>query len=94
LNLSVYIILYMDILLADSSEGDLLQTSALIQQALKFWGVVVAPEKIQRQCLFQCLGPQLYARQIVAQKTQERKDDLLRIIFKSFPEMFLAKTSP
>ena len=45
----MYIILYMDILLADSSEGDLLQTSALIQQALKFWGVVVAPEKIQRQ---------------------------------------------
>ena len=51
------------ILLADPPEGVLLQTFAL-----KFWGVVVAPEKIQRQYLFQYLGPQLYARKIVAQK--------------------------
>jgi hypothetical protein len=36
LSLSVYIIHYMDILLADTSEGVLLQTFALIQQALKF----------------------------------------------------------
>jgi hypothetical protein len=37
-------------------KGNLLQTSALTQQALRFWGVVVA-EKIQRQYLFQYLGP-------------------------------------
>ena len=43
----------------------------------KNFGVVVAPEKIQRQYLFQYLGPQLYPRKIVAQKIQERKDDLL-----------------
>jgi hypothetical protein len=47
LNPIVYIIHYMGILLADPSEGVLLQAFALlIQQALKFWGVVVAPEKI------------------------------------------------
>jgi hypothetical protein len=34
---SVYIIHYMDILLADPSEGVLLQAFAPIQQALKFW---------------------------------------------------------
>ena len=38
LNLSVYVIHYMDILLADSSDGVLLQVFALlIQQALKCW---------------------------------------------------------
>ena len=58
-------------------KGSLLQIFALTQWALKFWGVVVAPEKIQRQYLFQYLGPQLYPRKIVAQKIQERKDDLL-----------------
>jgi hypothetical protein len=30
----------------------LLQIFALTQRALKFWGVAVAPEKIQRQYLF------------------------------------------
>jgi hypothetical protein len=65
------------ILLANPSEGILLQTFAPIQWALKLWGVVVAPEKIQRQYLFQYLGPQLYLRKIVAQKIQERNDDLL-----------------
>lgn len=67
----------MYILLANPSEGILLQTFAPIQWALKLWGVVVAPEKIQRQYLFQYLGPQLYLRKIVAQKIQERNDDLL-----------------
>ena len=52
-------------------------TFALLQQALKFWGVVVAPENIQRQYLFQYLGPQLYLRKVMVQKIQERKDDLL-----------------
>jgi hypothetical protein len=33
-----------DILLADPSEGVLLQTFVLIQQALKSWGLVIAPE--------------------------------------------------
>jgi hypothetical protein len=39
--------------------------------------LVVAPEKIQRQYLLQYLGPQLYPREVVVQKIQERKDDLL-----------------
>jgi hypothetical protein len=51
-------------------------TFALIQQTLKFWGVVVVPKKIQRQYLSQYLGPQLYPRKIVVQKIQEKKDDL------------------
>ena len=55
----------------------LLQTFALIQRALKFGGIVVAPEKIQKKYLSQYLGPQLYPRKIVVQKIQERKDDLL-----------------
>ena len=58
-------------------KGNLLQTFALIQWSLKFWGAIIAPEKIQRQYLFQYLGPQLYPRKIVVQKIQERKDDLL-----------------
>ena len=58
----------MDILLSDSSEGVLLQVFALIQWALK---------------LLQYLGHQLYPKQIVAQKIQVRKDNLLTsIIFK------------
>ena len=51
----------------------------LLQWALKFWGVVVAPEKIQRQYLFQCLGYQLYPKRIIAQKIQIRKDNLLTL---------------
>ena len=49
----------------------------LLQWALKFWGVVVAPEKTQRQYHFQYLGYQLYPKRIVAQKIQIRKDNLL-----------------
>lgn len=55
----------------------LLQIFALTQWDLKFWGVAVAPEKSQRQYLFQSLEPQLYPKQNVSQKIQERKDDLL-----------------
>lgn len=63
---------------------------ALIQQALKFWGVVVAPEKIQRPYLFQYFGSQLYPRKSMAQKIQERKDDLLTSnYFQSFQEMLI-----
>jgi hypothetical protein len=40
-------------------------------------GLDVAPEKSQRQYLLQYLGPQLYPREGVVQKVQERKDDLL-----------------
>jgi hypothetical protein len=47
------------ILLADPTDGILQQTFALIKRALTFWGVVAASEKIQRQYLFQYLGPQL-----------------------------------
>ena len=43
----------------------------------KNFGVVVAPEKIQGQYLFQYLGPQLCHKQIVAQKIQIKKDSLL-----------------
>ena len=64
------------ILLAD---GVLLQAFALIQQALKFWGVIVAPEKIQKQYPFQYLKHQLYPKQIVAQKIQVRKDNLFTL---------------
>ena len=46
----------MDILLAGCSEGVLLQAFALIQQALKSWGLVVVPEKIQRQYPFLIFG--------------------------------------
>ena len=63
-------------LLADPSERDL-QAFSLIQQALKSWGLVVAPEKTQRQHTFQYLGHQLYPKQIVAQKIQIRNDSLL-----------------
>jgi hypothetical protein len=60
LKLSVYIVCYMEhILLADPTDGILQQTFALIKRALTFWGVVAASEKIQRQYLFQYLGPQL-----------------------------------
>jgi hypothetical protein len=78
LNPSVYIIHYMnDILLADPSEEVLLQTFALIQQTLKSLGSVVVPEKFQRQYPFQYLGHRLYPKQIVAQKVQIIKDNLL-----------------
>lgn len=50
------------ILLADPSKGVLLQAFALIQRALKICGVVLAPEKIQRQYPFQYLGHQLYPK--------------------------------
>jgi hypothetical protein len=69
----------VDILLADTSEGVLLQAFAFIQQVLNFGGVVVAPEKIQRQYPFQYLGHQLYFKQTVAQKIQIRKDSLLTL---------------
>jgi hypothetical protein len=70
----------MDILLAGPSEGVLLQAFALLkQQALNFWGVVVAPEKIQRQYPFQYLGHQLYPKQIVAQKIQIIRDSLIAL---------------
>ena len=52
-------------MLAVPSEEVLLQAFALIQQTLKFWGVVV-PEKIQWQHLFQYLEYQFYPKQIVA----------------------------
>jgi hypothetical protein len=39
----------------------------------KVWGVVVAPEKIQRHYLFQYLGPQIYPRKVVKQKIQEKE---------------------
>jgi hypothetical protein len=57
----------MDIILADPSEGLLLQALALIQQVLKPWRLV-ASEKIQRQYPFQYLGYHLHPKQIVAQK--------------------------
>lgn len=72
------------ILLADPSEGVLLQAFALLQRALKSWGLFVAPEKIQRQFPFQYSGHQLYPKQILAQKIQIRKDNLLLMIFKSY----------
>ena len=57
MNPSVYIIHYMDISLAGPSEGILLQAFALLkQQALNFWGVVVAPEKIQKISPYAFLG--------------------------------------
>ena len=68
----MYIIHYVDILLADPSEGALLQP-------LKSWELVVASEKIQRQYPFQNLGHRLYPKQIVAQKIQIRKDSLLTL---------------
>jgi hypothetical protein len=69
----VYIVYYKEsILLADSSDGLLLQIFAFIQRALNFWEVVVVPENIQRKCLFQYLGPPLYPRKIEVQKIQER----------------------
>lgn len=74
----MYIIHYRDdILLADFSEGVFLHEFALIQQALKSWRLLIAPEKIQRQYPFQYLEHRLYTKSIVAQKVQIRKDSLL-----------------
>jgi hypothetical protein len=53
LNLSLYI---HHILLANPPEGVLLQTFALIQQALRFGGVVIAPEKIKGNVFFNIWG--------------------------------------
>jgi hypothetical protein len=80
----------MDILLAGCSEGVLLQVFALIQQALKSWGLVVTLEKCQRKYTFQCLGYQLYSKQIVSQKIQIRKVNLLTL--NDFQKLLLAKT--
>jgi hypothetical protein len=63
----------VDILLAGLSEGVLPQAFALIVKALKSWGLIVAPEKIQRQYPFQNLGHRLYPKQIVAQKIQIKR---------------------
>ena len=90
MNSSLYIIHYMNILLADPSEGILLQAFALIQQAVKFWSSCCS-EKIQRQYLFQYLGYQLYPKQTVAQKIQVRKVNLLQIILKSCEETLIGK---
>ena len=55
MNLSVHSIHYMvGILLADPSDGVLLQAFALTR-VLKFWNIV-APEKTQSQYLFHYLG--------------------------------------
>ena len=40
------------VLLDDTSEGVFLHALFLIQLALKFWGEVVTPEKIQKQYCF------------------------------------------
>lgn len=72
----MYIIHYMvDILVADPLK-EFYYVFALIQRALKSWGLVVAPEKIQRQYPFQYLGYQLHPKQIVSQKIQKRKDNI------------------
>jgi hypothetical protein len=49
----------------------------LLYKELQNFRVVVAPEKIQRPS--QYLGHQLYPKQIVAQKIQIRKDNLLTL---------------
>ena len=60
LNLSVYIVYYVEsILLADPTEGPFTTNLCSYTMSFKIFGVVVAPEKIQRQYLFQYLGPQL-----------------------------------
>jgi hypothetical protein len=73
----VHIVYYVEhILLPNPSEGEFYYLYSFTT-SFKVLGVVVAPEKIQRQHLFQYLGPQLYLRKVMVQKIQERKDDLL-----------------
>jgi hypothetical protein len=74
-----------NILSANPSYGMLLQNFVLTQRALKFWRVVVAPEKIQRQYFFQYSGSQLYPRKIVVQKIQEKSDLLTSKYFQKLP---------
>lgn len=77
MNLLVHIIHYMDgIFLADPPNYILLQAFAFIQRALKFWSSCCS-RKDSKAILFQYLGHQLYPKQIVTQKIQERKDNLL-----------------
>jgi hypothetical protein len=83
----VYIFYYIEsILLAKASKRKLSTNLCSYTMSLKFGGVVVATEKIQRGYLFQYLVPWLYPKKIVAQKIQERKDDWLTSnYFQKFP---------
>ena len=67
------------IILADFSEGIVLQAFALIQQTLKAWWFKASPEKIKNPYPFQYLGHQLYPKQILVQNIHIRKDNLLTL---------------
>lgn len=73
----VYIIHYMDdILLACLNEGVLLRTFAHLQRSLEVHGLVIGPEKIQKEPPYSYLGYTLLPRAIMPQKVELRKDKL------------------
>jgi hypothetical protein len=73
LNLSVYIIHYMEGILADSSDGCFTTRLCFYQTGFKIFGVDVTLEKIQRKYLFQYLGPQFYPKKKCATENSRRK---------------------
>jgi hypothetical protein len=57
-------------------KGSLVQIFALTQWSLKFWGVAIAPENIQRQYLFNIYGLS-YPKKLSYRKFKGKKKDLL-----------------
>lgn len=73
----VYTVHYMDdILIAHTQEGVLLAAYAELQQGLTAKGLVIAPEKVQRQAPYEYLGYHLEPHYFSPQKLELRKDNL------------------
>lgn len=71
----VYVIHYMDdILLAHRDEHHLLCAYGQMQIDLEKWGLIIAPEKVQKEYPYSYLGYTLYPKAILPQKIQIRKD--------------------
>lgn len=76
----VYIIHYMDdILLAHSEEGKLLSAYAELQKGLQKFGLIIAPEKLQRNDPYSYLGYTLFGTHFTPQKIELRKDHLITL---------------
>lgn len=72
--LQVYTIYYMDdILLSHKNEGVLLAIYGQLQQSFANAGLIITPEKVQRQPLFHYLGHILYPKEIKLRKLEIRK---------------------
>lgn len=73
----IYIIHYMDnISLAHKNEGLFLASYYLLLTGLQKYGLIIAPDKVQREAPYSYLGHTLYPRTIQPQKLQLRKDEL------------------